>query len=460
VKGACALGALLLLTACDQGHQDDENTLGPNITLVAANVGNNEPFPADGIIQLTFDRLLLPASITRQSIAVTDTTGSPFDSPIIIYDPVGRVVSIANPNPIIDGGGTQCWLTANQFYNVVIGIPSGTADTGGIRAIDGATLASPLQIGFNSGGNPCPPTPPPVTPHADFCADVLPIFQARCSAPQCHGSPQDVGSDSPLFPNGYSEPAAGLVLDNPAGVYATAVGRVSNGSNTGPMSTYEPPGALFGIDMPLIDPTGNAGNSYLLYKLLLADPSPVDDPGLRQSCALGVNAPTCPASSPADSGTCTLAADAGACFYPDQRCSCSTTWDCPAVGSISTIAPFAPGPQSGPMSNSERVILSNYILGREMPYPTYPGAGDPFPPDAAGGNAALSFNELERVRAWIANYAGAPLVCPVCGPFEVGDGGVSDAAATMDARSDAPSDAPADALSDAPSEGASDGSQD
>jgi hypothetical protein len=352
-------------------------------------------FPPNGIIQLTFDRNLLPVTVTRQSITITDESGN-FATPVVAYDPVARIISLENPTPAEAG---PCWLTANQYYNLNLLVPTGfSSDTGGIRAIDRATLPAPITIGFQASVNPCPTPQPLLVPQTDFCSDVLPIFQARCTLPQCHQSPAYVpATGSTLFPEnpdgGLTAPAQGLALDNVNAVRQTALNVPSHEANTGPQfgtAAVAEPQHIFGIDMPIIDTSGDPANSYLLYKVLLANPSPADDPGLLQVCA-----------------------------------------------GVQTIPDFNPGPEAQAMSDPERSILSNFILGREMPYPVYPNLGDPVPADAAnGGYAPLSFHELERLRAWIANGAVVPAACPEnCSAVDAGAGGGMDAGvdASMDA---------------------------
>jgi hypothetical protein len=185
-----------------------------------------------------------------------------------------------------------------------------------------------------------------------FCVDVLPIFQNKCAYGPCHATPQNMGS-SPRFPNGESSPAAGMILDSSEGVASTAVNHVAHGSNTGAAAgTGGPPSTPFGIDMPIIDP-GAPDNSWLLYKTLLNIPATQDD---------GV---------------------AGLC------------------GPYVTASSFAQG-VSSPVSSDERARLSNYILGREMPYPMNPTEPEPA---ADAGDLPLSVAELERVRAWIGQGA-------------------------------------------------------
>jgi hypothetical protein len=216
------------------------------------NVGPGAPpLPANGTIQLSFDRLLLPSAITRQTFVLNAPV-----PPQIAYDPVTRVVTIIPATPLVVG----------QSYQLGIALPQSSTDANGLRAIDGAIgefSPGSNPINFTVGLASAPPTAMPV----DFCASVLPILSG-CGGKGCH-------SPAPL-------PAVGLALDTAPDVAATAIGRVAVGSNTGPQALPLAPGRLFGINMPIIDPgvgsTGNPSNSWLIYKLLLATP-PTEDAG-------------------------------------------------------------------------------------------------------------------------------------------------------------------------------------
>jgi len=327
--------------------------------------------------------------------------GNSAGSPVVAYDPVARVVSLSNPTAQGDGGAA-CWLQPNQFYQVNFAIPN-SPQANGLRAIDGATLdpAGAKPIGFNSGPMPCSGSPP-APPRVHFCVDIWsPIFSARCSAPQCHGAPTQVNPQSyPQFPDGFSRPAASLVLATTQGVGETAIGRVAQGSNTGPLAKAGAPGFHFGVDMPIIDQgdstTGNPGNSWLMYKLLLAPPPDASVPNSPITCGSGMETPA------------------------------------PSFGNIH------PGV---PMSDAERARLSNFIVGREMPFPSLPGAGDPVPPTKTADNPTLSIDELERVQTWIAN--GAPLEdCTQCAGVDAGSDAPPGDGGSGDAPPDAPQDAP------------------
>ncbi|MBX3259090.1 MAG: hypothetical protein KF782_05180 [Labilithrix sp.] len=313
---------------------------------------------ADGVIQLAFDRYLLPATITRQSYVVLDSTNTPLDNAAIktLYDPVARTVTIVGP-----GGPGAAWLTPDQSYKLVLLVPRDPAvDIGGFRAIDRAPLAEgqKLEFVFRAGE---PRRQQTFEPAVDFCADVLPIFFTKCSGPLCHGSSERA--------------AAGLVLGTSEGVRVTARGRVAQGSNTAASATRpESTPSLFGANMEIVKP-GDPGSSWLTYKLELARPPVVD-------------------AGPAIDVVCTP--PEGALAIP-----------APAAA----FTPLAPRILHPSAAERERTILSDYVAGREMPYPYPPESYVPPPPTA--GNPApsayeltpLDFQERERIRIWIARGA-------------------------------------------------------
>ena len=219
----------------------------------------NAQLPVDGVVQIAFDRLLHPVSVTRQSFAMHDESGN-FLEPVVTYDPVARVVSLSSNNPT-----SSTWLTAGITYSIDIGVSAANDYTGGSgpRAIDGARLTKAITKTFQAVA--------PATPTAsadaemDFCNDVLPIFQYRCSGGSCHAAPL-----------GTALPAEGLILETSAGVANTAVNRVSQESNTG--SLANPPqvqGRSFGVDMGILTP-GDPGSSWLVYKVLLGQHRAID----------------------------------------------------------------------------------------------------------------------------------------------------------------------------------------
>jgi hypothetical protein len=137
----------------------------------------------------------------------------------------------------------------------------------------------------------------------------------------------------------------GLDLSSPAGVRATAIGQVADESNTGPRAAVAT--QVPGAPFGIDMPVimpGEPGYSWLLYKMLLAVPHSED------------------------AGT--------------------------AGGS--------------PVSDDERTRLSNFILGQQMPYPTFDDGGAV---DQGAQNYAFTETQLEQLSAWIAGGAPIPPQC-------------------------------------------------
>jgi hypothetical protein len=137
--------------------------------------------------------------------------------------------------------------------------------------------------------------------------------------------------------------------------------------------------------MPIVDP-GNPANSWLVYKLLLAQPAP--------TCQ---TAPTGPST----------------CSTPSTRLQCDTTKTPPQPTQVfakTDTPPVLPDLATFEQASSfERQILSELVLGREMPFPSNPGD----PPGSPTDNPPFTYAELERLQMWIA--AGAKVVeCGAC----------------------------------------------
>jgi len=319
---------------------------GPAVHVVASNI-KNQTLGADGRIEVAFDSYLLPACITRQTFQLHDLSMR-YATPTVAYDPVARVVTITPTAP----------LAAGVTYALTI--TSSTPDpTVGLRAIDGATIApadSTIEFSVVPAGSAAPQATPPTV---DFCKDIFPIL-TPCAGAACHGA----------TPPG---PAAGLRLDSTAAIDLTAVGRAAQGANTGARAARGSAGLHFGVDMPLIDPGGDPGNSWLLYKLLLAIPTPPSS--------------TNPGSAGCDGGTTTPTDVSGMHLV---------SWQPPEAQRVSAWLKLHDS-------------LSNYVQGREMPFPSDPNA----PIDQA--TAPLTVDQLERISRWIAQPTnGAPLVPATC----------------------------------------------
>jgi hypothetical protein len=371
------LAALALLAlACDQGKQHDQTTYTPPLNLIGANVGDNKPVATNGVIELAFDRFLNPATTLRQGFSLHSALGEFPGSPVITYDPITRVVRIERPAIVT----TDDWLEDNVFYTLTLNVPGQGDYTNGFRAIDGATFdpsqpSSSRQIAFFA----CSPDPTkskcaagvkpvlaPAEPPISFCDDVQPIFANHCSGSKCHAAP------GPSH-----QPAAGLVLDDGEGIRYTAIGKSAQGSTTGATAKPLAAGKQFGVNMPVIE-AHSPGTSWLMYKLLLATPTDHGLNPVRPFCF-------------ADGGVTPAATPVTAV----------------------TLAPYQP------LADSERAILSSYILGREMPFPS-----DPSQPSSSENNAdnpPLTFDEMERLRIWIRN--GAPVPQDNCVPCSTGDAG-------------------------------------
>lgn len=349
--------------------------MGAPIEIVAVNVGPDQPIVVGAPIEVAFDRLLLPTSVTRQSFALQDLDGN-YLEPTPSYDPVARVVRLC------------VVLQADQSYQLTILSPGDAADPLGLRAIDGAELNPSATASYTfpviagpayAGVDACPQGGaagddagvPIVQSPVDFCGQVLPIFAAKCGSPGCHSS---------------SLPAEGLQMTSAQGILATAIGRVSQESNTGTRASVAQPqaGGQFGVDMAIIG-SANPGESWLLYKLLMAVPpacSSTPQPGAGTGDGGDAGAAS------ADAG-CYVGPDDGGYAMPDAGAPHDVTW--------------------APLSDSERATLAGIIPGREMPFPLTPSAAIDDPTNVSSN---LTLDELETVSLWIQQGA----VVPSCSP--------------------------------------------
>lgn len=397
------------------------------------------PIPPGGRVEISFDRLLLPLSIVRQTFILDEIVGnSPQPlTPTVAYDPVARVVTIT---PLPDQP-----FQASQSYQVTIHSPSGPTDPTGLRAIDGAYLSpsSPTVLSFTIGSAAAPVQPPTV----DYCGDMRPIFDG-CTASTCHGG---------------STPAEGLELQSAQAILSTAIDQVAHGSNMGPLSAPEAPTLIFNEDVPIIDPGaqgaielssppapgqggtgGSSGSSSAADDeagAADADPPADDGGGTAADATTSVadagtaadattsvadaTVPTADASgagtSPA-SGSGTTLDDGGVVLGdpahswiiykllmavpPDGGAGTSTN----ALGVYSVDCDDAGNVCPTSLSVAERARLANLIPGREMPYPN-----TDVPPSPTGpppNPAALTLNQLELMSFWIAQGAAVEAACP------------------------------------------------
>ena len=324
--------------------------MGRPINVVASNVDGPDPsIPADGFIQLAFDRYLLPDTITRQSWLILDANHQPLTTLGLktTYDPIARTVTLSGP----DGPGKP-WLLPSQVYHLLLPIPpDDVTDQSGFRAIDRAPLAAAHDYIFRTTAETHQTT---IEPKVDFCGDVFPIFSGSCSGSTCHGpnSPVEGGTEGGTD---YTRPAMSLVLTTADGIQYTALHRVSQEANTGARAgAVTSPGSTFGVDMAIIEP-GNPGASWLMYKVDLEPPAP-----------------------PPQSGA---VFDLPPCFAPKGL---------PETPQLTV--PILPVVAWRDADDAELRVLNDKVLGKAMPYASVPSSG-------------LTFQERERIRAWIAQGA-------------------------------------------------------
>ncbi len=205
--------------------------------------------PRDAVIQIRFDRYLLPETAVRQSLHVF--TGDP-DLGVFLqpeYDMVERVLSFR----LSDGG----WYLPGVLYTVELVVPTDDGSFG-FRAFDGAPLGEgPVPLKFDFRTAKVDPPPPPEDEAPVTCELALAAFAAQnggCASAACHSSE--------------GSPPMGLVLDSAAGIVVTAIDRPAHETEIGGKTgvVLESPARL-GVSMPIIDP-GRPYNSYLMYKLL------------------------------------------------------------------------------------------------------------------------------------------------------------------------------------------------
>ena len=291
-------------------------------------------------IHLKFDRYLLPASVSRQSICVRSAStpvAAPGDCTLgktlsPTYDPVKREVILRLPP------GDRFDQDA-EYQVTVLGPTDDIAP--GIRSFDGAPLEGTRELVFTTA-----PTDPAGGPavgegEADYeetdafcsvsarcltlCAGDM-TCEALCQSPQqalsncafgdCHadGRRQIEGT----MESAYIGPAMGLVLCtsgptpscpdkylSPESMLATALGKVAHQTQQGSADPGDVNPVLdnprrFGRAMPIID-RGSPGNSYLVYKILAGiDPVVVSDENpaaageqnrLREAIVVGMTMP-------------------------------------------------------------------------------------------------------------------------------------------------------------------------
>jgi hypothetical protein len=266
------------------------------------------PIASTTSFRLRFNRFLLPGvTPIRQSICVTPMLGTvkSFQDCMLgvffepTYDPVTREVIFRQRTHDLKGETT---------YQVTVFSPTADNPTTGFRAFDGAPLDEstsffvktvatdpdgsviepPLTDEMFCFNAPCATkceTPCIAKCATDMaciadckatcaatCPGALAILSSNCTFAGCHVSTPDSRN------GGYLGPSEGLDLHDTASLAASAIGRVAHQTALGEHAAT-PDDGRFGRTMPIVPTDGNAGNSYLLYKLLV-NPTLVLDPPL------------------------------------------------------------------------------------------------------------------------------------------------------------------------------------
>ncbi len=296
------------LIGVDAGGNTTTITLTPASPAAAA----TDFVQTTSSVRLRFDRFLLPEDAIRQSMClqsssdpvptIQDCANGVFLEPT--YDPVRRIVTYRLP--------TMAALVADTKYWLTVLAPTETSPSG-FRAFDGASLASNVVLQFTTAKT----NPPggPVDPALDDAAKRTVSEELFCTASACVAScgmddackgkcavrkslPSGCAGCHSAIENGGS--VMGLDLSG-ANRISAVIGRVANQTQTG--GNADEPDTKprrFGRSMPQIE-AGNAGNSYLLYKMLIGPTyarSPAADdlaPGeldrLRASVVVGLPMP-------------------------------------------------------------------------------------------------------------------------------------------------------------------------
>jgi hypothetical protein len=259
----------------------------PNVHVVWHTPANEAiDVPTRQSIRVQFDRFLAPGSVTRQAICLTpESIGAGVKPTQCIggmspeYDPADRVAVWLLP----------WYLAEDTRYNVRIIAPADARDLGGIRAFDGAPLEQTFTFSFRTAAGPhAQPADPNRTislcdPAATLtcalpggaCGDPRPAAlalsgsagilsgcagaSANCHAPYAPAGPGPRGSALRLSPGDIKR-----LADTAQIAAETATEPVSTIANRSPL-------AFFGQNMPCID-RNRPESSYLLYKIILADP--------------------------------------------------------------------------------------------------------------------------------------------------------------------------------------------
>jgi hypothetical protein len=383
------LAALGVSSGCDQGSAKlSDGMKGP-----APAVQWHYPEAkgaTNGTIRVQFDRFLASDISKRQVFCVTPSskpdeclaTGSGSDAALSVeYDPVDRVV-VLKPNKALGVGQ----------YKVRVLAPKNASDAGGIRAFDGVPMAEEFSWEFAVDASAMAEEP---NRKVDFCSaeqacamptDAKPVldqFNVEALIEGCAGtSGCHVPSDKHL-----PQPAGEALILNAgedAGGTPAQIRRIIAQHQVAPQTAIDPDpgqprtlgGGAFGRNMPFIDPR-NAGNSYVLYKMIIG----------MLICPGGGAAD--PLYCSGDGGTYGGAAVFASDFYGLDAGTCTDSF-LHHAGDPQPYASWVPLDSWNPPAAGEYERLRYHIRGLQMPQG---GAAPPY--------------DIHMLSAWIAN--GAPV---------------------------------------------------
>lgn len=252
----------------------------------------------DAPIRLKFDRYLLAETAVRQSLLVTGGSfaadgGAPIAGAVSFqpdYDPLTRVVTY---RPL----GTY---QPGTLYTVIVRKPSEDDDGFGFRAWDGAELERTYTFQFETSFDGAKREPPAATGLCGVCSPTQQTVDVGGKPTTVSAAPGRTEEQALLTLSGCAYAGChapsteapggvmGLDLSTYADIERTALSRIAHQSLRGPTATPERRAALFGVNMPIIDP-GNAGNSYLLYKVLIGPDVYSTDNGAAKGSADGLD---------------------------------------------------------------------------------------------------------------------------------------------------------------------------
>ncbi len=307
---------------CDAGSRDNEprNTAPLHVTKVevfdmngvtaeiAPNAGATVTAAPNSSIRITFDRFLLPAQSIRQAICVQPiiepvATIDDCTDPVTFeptYDPVKMQIDYRLSTP--QTGTPSGDFMPNSTYQLTMLAGSITdATVSGVHAFDGQPLDEVVDFTVTSRraaaplGDRC--GRPPAS--QNFCdGRTAPVTRfSACKSAGCHIASSDLGAAMGLQ-FGSAIPLSVNPTAQQEVIARTAVDHVAHETMTGEHATVPDDFPLrFGRAMPIIE-TNNAGNSYMLYKLLVSvdmNGTPFVDPAeaerLRESVVVGAPMP-------------------------------------------------------------------------------------------------------------------------------------------------------------------------